>query len=89
MDDVAVLVLQRHFADPFVAVPVEWAEAGGNADAKHGNTDGSIDRGLWQINSRWHPQVTDAQAYHANASDGRRLPDQLRRHRVDALGGVQ
>ena len=68
MDNVAVLVLQRHFADPVVAVAVEWAEAGGNTDAKHVNTDGSIDRGLWQINSRWHPEVTDAQAYDANAS---------------------
>ena len=68
MDEVAVLVLQRHFADPDTAVAVEWAEAGGDTDAKHVNADGSIDRGLWQINSRFHPEVSDAQAFDAHAS---------------------
>lgn len=28
-----------------------------------GNTDGSIDRGLCQLNSRYHAEVTDDQAY--------------------------
>jgi len=68
LDDVAVLVLRRHFADPVVAVAVEWAEAGGNTDVRHVNPDGSIDRGLWQFNSRFHPEVSDAQAFDANAS---------------------
>lgn len=39
------------------------AESGRNPDAKHVNTDGSIDRGLWQINDKAHPDVTDAMAY--------------------------
>jgi hypothetical protein len=68
LDDVAVLVLQRHFADPVTAVAVEWAEAGGDTNARHVNSDGSIDRGLWQFNSRFHPEVSDAQAFDAHAS---------------------
>jgi hypothetical protein len=34
-----------------MAAAVAMAESGGNASAKNVNTDGSIDRGLWQINS--------------------------------------
>jgi Lysozyme like domain len=68
LDDVAVLVLQRHFADPVVAVAIEWAEAGGDTEATHLNGDGSIDRGLWQINNRFHPEVSAAQAFDAHAS---------------------
>ena len=39
------------------------AESGRNPLAKHVNTDGSIDRGLWQINDKAHPDVTDQAAY--------------------------
>jgi hypothetical protein len=34
-----------------MAAAIALAESGGSADAKNVNTDGSIDRGLWQINS--------------------------------------
>jgi len=34
-----------------IAAAVALAESGGNSGATHRNTDGSIDRGLWQINS--------------------------------------
>lgn len=49
--------------DPALAVRVAKAESNLNPNAKNVNTDGSIDRGLFQINSKWHPDVTDAQAY--------------------------
>lgn len=39
------------------------AESGRDPNAKHVNTDGSIDRGIWQINDKAHPDVTDATAY--------------------------
>lgn len=39
------------------------AESGRDPAATHVNTDGSVDRGLWQINSKAHPEVTDAQAF--------------------------
>lgn len=46
-----------------IAVAIAQAESSFNTNAKLVNTDGSIDRGLWQINNRWHPEVSDAQAY--------------------------
>jgi Lysozyme like domain len=45
-----------------IAVAIAFAESSGKTDARLVNADGSIDRGLWQINSRWHPEVTDAMA---------------------------
>jgi peptidoglycan hydrolase-like protein with peptidoglycan-binding domain len=47
------------------AVAVALAESAGVADAVNeaGNHPPSRDRGLWQINSYWHPEVSDAQAF--------------------------
>jgi peptidoglycan hydrolase-like protein with peptidoglycan-binding domain len=47
------------------AIAVALAESGGRTDAVNtvGNTPSSRDRGLWQINSYWHPEVSDAQAF--------------------------
>lgn len=47
------------------AVAVALAESGGNPAATNTNTDKyrSVDRGLWQINSHWHPEVSAAQAF--------------------------
>lgn len=42
---------------------IALAESGGNPNASHVNTDGSIDRGLYQINNRFHPDVSDSCAY--------------------------
>jgi cell wall-associated NlpC family hydrolase len=58
------------------AVAVIFAESGGdpsrvghNSDA-HVNPTGqnTIDRGLWQLNSYWHREVSDAAAYDADAA---------------------
>ena len=46
------------------AVAVAWAESRGNPKAT-GRNPGSYDRGLWQINSKWHPDVSDSCAYNA------------------------
>lgn len=47
------------------AVAVALAESGGNPRAVGHNSDKyrSRDRGLWQINSHWHPEVSDAAAF--------------------------
>lgn len=42
-----------------MAHAIMMAESGGNPLAQNVNRDGSLDRGLFQINSRWHPEVTD------------------------------
>lgn len=44
-------------------VAIARAESGFNTSAQGRNTDGSIDRGLVQINNRWHPEVSDSCAY--------------------------
>jgi murein DD-endopeptidase MepM/ murein hydrolase activator NlpD len=46
-----------------VAVAIAQAESGFNTVARGVNSDGSVDRGLWQINSRWHSEISDSQAY--------------------------
>jgi len=45
-----------------LALAVAKCESGLNPKARNKNTDSSIDRGIYQINSRWHPEVTEAQA---------------------------
>ena len=49
--------------DPSTAAAVALAESGGDPAAIGRNQDGSRDRGLWQINDRFHPDVTDACAF--------------------------
>jgi Lysozyme like domain len=46
-----------------ISVAVSLAESGGWTRARHINTDCSVDRGLWQINSYWHGEVPDRQAF--------------------------
>jgi hypothetical protein len=45
------------------AVAVALAESGGNPVAVNVNSNGSRDRGLWQINNKYHPEVSDAAAF--------------------------
>ena len=49
--------------DPELAVRVAKCESNLNYKAVNINTDGSRDRGLYQINEKWHPEVTDEQAF--------------------------
>lgn len=51
-----------------IGAAVVMAESHGNAKAHNTNTDGTIDRGLWQINSFWHREVSDACAYNAGCA---------------------
>jgi len=45
------------------AVAIAMAESGFNPNATNVNTNGSTDRGLWQINNFAHPDVSDACAF--------------------------
>jgi Ricin-type beta-trefoil lectin domain/Lysozyme like domain len=49
--------------DWVVSVAVAEAESAGWTRARLINTDCSVDRGLWQINSYWHGEVSDACAF--------------------------
>jgi hypothetical protein len=64
---VAALVLKLGFKQPDVAVAVCLAESSGNPQAI-GTNIGSVDLGLWQINSKWHPEVSEAAAFNPLAS---------------------
>lgn len=48
---IVALCKAQGFPDPYLAAAVAMAESGGNTCAKNTNTDGSTDRGLFQINS--------------------------------------
>ena len=58
------------------AVAVGLAESGGDPDARRGNPPtpgcpaGSVDRGGWQLNSCYHPEVADACAYQLACAAG-------------------
>jgi hypothetical protein len=49
--------------DPYLAVRVALCESGLDPKAKNINEDGSIDRGLYQWNDYWHPEVSYIDAY--------------------------
>ena len=68
--DIAALLYQRGFRDKGLerGISIVLAESGGRIDAKNRNLDGSIDRGIWQINSRWHKEVSDVCAYNPECS---------------------
>src|SRR5690348_16070470 len=46
-----------------MSVAIALAESGCDPSARGVNTDGTVDRGLWQINNYWHPDVSDQCAY--------------------------
>jgi len=46
-----------------IIVGIAQAESGLDTSARGTNTDGSLDRGILQINNRWHPEVSDSCAY--------------------------
>src|SRR5256714_5132999 len=54
--------------DWVISVAVEEAESSGWTHARLINTDCSVDRGLWQIKSFWHAEVSDAQAFDPNGA---------------------
>ena len=52
------------------AVAIAYAESGLNPIAINYNNDShnSVDRGLWQINSYWHPQYTAPDIYNTDTN---------------------
>lgn len=54
--------------DPDLVVRVARCESGLNPAAENKNANGSIDRGLFQWNSKYHPEITDVCAYDIECS---------------------
>ncbi len=64
---VRLVTSSRAFADPETAIAVILGESGGDPSAVNRQPD-NIDRGLWQISSKWHPNFPDAAAFDPEAS---------------------
>jgi hypothetical protein len=56
-------VCKQEIVDPDLAVRVAKCESSLNPKAVNINAPDSIDRGIFQINSKYHPEVTEAQAF--------------------------
>lgn len=56
-------IAKEEGVDPDLAVRVAKCESNLDYKAININTDGSRDRGLYQINSKWHPGVSDEDAF--------------------------
>lgn len=50
-------------SDLITAIAICLAESSGDDHATNANLDGSLDRGLWQINNRYHSEVSDTTAF--------------------------
>lgn len=55
-------------SDPVAAVAHALAESGGRYQAWCRNANGTVDRGLWQFNSKWYAYVSDDEAYDPGAA---------------------
>jgi len=56
-------IAKQEGVDPDLAVRVAKCESGLKPSAVGVNKDGSRDRGLFQINDKWHPEIDDATAF--------------------------
>jgi hypothetical protein len=63
LSDTELAALVTGWPDPVTAVAIMLAESGGNPLASNASVPGNVDRGLWQISSKWHPEVSNAEAY--------------------------
>jgi len=60
--ELIVRVATSENVDPNLALAVAKAESAFNPKARNINSPNSVDRGLFQFNSKWHPEVSDEQA---------------------------
>lgn len=71
---VALAMLDAHETESVEAIAIGVAivnrESRRDSEARNtaGNTPPSTDRGLWQINDHWHPEVSDGCAYNAGCA---------------------
>lgn len=56
-------IAKQECVDPELAVRVAKCESGLDPAAKNVNAADSIDRGLFQINNKYHPEITDEMAF--------------------------
>ncbi len=59
---------KEYGVDVELAVRVAKCESGLDPSAVNKNSNGSQDRGLFQWNDRWHPEISNDSAFNAEAS---------------------
>ena len=63
IEDIIRMVARQESVDPDLAIRVADCESKLVPSAENRNKDGSRDRGIFQINDKWHPEVDDATAF--------------------------
>ncbi len=62
-EEIVRRICDEEKVDPGLALRVARCESGLNKMAVNINEGGSLDRGIFQINDKYHPEVTPAQAF--------------------------
>lgn len=68
IEDTIKRIAKAEGVDPNLALRVAKCESGLNPAIQNENTLGSLDRGLYQWNNRWHPEITDEVAFDVEES---------------------
>lgn len=68
VEEIIKKIAKEEGVDPDLALRVAKCESGLNPGATHRNSTGSIDRGLYQWNDHFHPEVSDETAFDAERS---------------------
>lgn len=68
VEQTIIRVAKEECVDPVLAVKVAQCESALNPKAILVNENGTRDRGIYQINDKWHPEVTDEQAFNPEFS---------------------
>jgi len=61
-------IAKEEGVDPSLAIRVAKCESGLNPGAINVNINGSVDRGLYQWNNKWHPEIDEKTAFHIEKS---------------------
>jgi len=61
--EIITRIAKEEGVDPALAIRVAKCESLLDPNARGKNADGSIDRGLFQINNKYHPTITDDDAF--------------------------
>jgi len=65
IEEIIRIIAKEESVDPDLAVRVAKCESGLNPAATNTNLNGTIDRGLYQWNTKWHPEISDEVAFDA------------------------
>lgn len=68
VEELIRIIAKEEQVDPDLAVRVAKCESSLQPFAIRKNTDGSVDRGLYQWNSKWHPEITDQCAFNPDCA---------------------